>query len=52
MSSLKNVMHPKAFLFIDAIKDIIYFVLVYIDCKFKEEICNHLMKTASTEILN
>ena len=42
--------HPKAFLYVDAIKDIDA-MLVYVDLKCNEEICDHLMKTASSWIL-
>ena len=47
---LKNVTPPPQN--IDAIKEIIDDMLVYIDWKFKEEICDHYMKTASSWILN
>jgi len=44
--------HPKTFLYIDTNKIIIDALLVYVDWKYKEEICDHLMKTASSWILN
>jgi len=40
--------HPKAFLYVDAIKDIIDAMLVYVDLKFNEEICDNLMETTSS----
>ena len=51
---LKNVIpqDPKTFLYIDGIKDIICAMLLYVDWKFKEGICDDLMKTASSWILN
>jgi len=44
--------HPKTFLYIDTNKIIIDAFLVDVDWKYKGEICDHLMKTASSWILN
>jgi len=44
--------YPKTFLYIDTNKIIIDALSVYVDWKYKEEIYDNLMKTASSWILN